>query len=191
MNINEEPEVVTSSNAGEVRQEGGWERYSGLVYERMLRSEADHIMVRVRQRFRLEQVVSACSGFRRYAGRAGLPATYPVQRLCWALLLRGLYKWSYRKLEEAMRENLVVRWCTHSALQEETPDHTTLWRFEQWVHKQGLEVMFVAVLEQIDEDFPDEARVRQCGDTYGMRANVADVSLTTLLRRICRQVWWR
>jgi hypothetical protein len=59
------------------------------------------------------------------------------------------------------------------------------------VHKQGLEVMFVAVLEQIDEDFPDEARVRQCGDTYGMRANVADVSLTTLLRRICRQVWWR
>ena len=100
----------------------------------------------------------------------------------WALLLRGLYSWSYRELEEAMRENLVVRWCTHCALQDETPDHTTLCRFEHWVRKQGLEVMFVAVLEQIDEDFPDEARVRQCGDTYGMQANVADVSLTTLLR---------
>ena len=188
MNVNETPQFVTLSDVVEPGQEQGWERYSAQVYERMLRTGADHLVVRVRQRFRLESVVRACGGFRQYTGGAGQPATYPVVRLCWALLLRGLYSWSYRKTEEAMRENLVVRWCTHCALQEETPDHSTLCRFEQWVRKQGLEVMFVAVLEQIDEDFPDEARVRQCGDTYGMRANVADVSLTTLLRRSCRQV---
>jgi|JI10StandDraft_1071094.scaffolds.fasta_scaffold173174_2 IS5 family transposase len=188
MNVNETPQIVTLSDVVEPGQEQGWERYSAQVYERMLRTGADHLVVRVRQRFRLESVVRACGGFRQYTGGAGQPATYPVVRLCWALLLRGLYSWSYRKTEEAMRENLVVRWCTHCALQEETPDHSTLCRFEQWVRKQGLDVMFVAVLEQIDEDFPDEARVRQCGDTYGMRANVADVSLTTLLRRSCRQV---
>ena len=172
MNVYETRRFVMLSDVVEPGQEQGWERYSAQVYERMLGTAADHLVVRVRQRFRLESVVRACGGYRKYAGRAGKPATYPVQRLCWALLLRWLYRWSYRELEGAMRENLVVRWCTHCALQEETPDHSTLCRFEQWVYKQGLDVMFVAVLEQIDEDFPDEARVRQCGDTYGMRANV-------------------
>jgi len=90
-----------------------------------------------------------------------------VLRLCWAILLRYLLGWSLRTLEHEMRVSLLVRWCTHFALQEETPDHTTLARFETWVREHALDVMFVTVLEQIDADFPDDARELQCGDTFG------------------------
>ena len=56
MNVNETPQIVTLSDVVEPGQEQGWERYSAQVYERMLRTAADHLVVRVRQRFRLESV---------------------------------------------------------------------------------------------------------------------------------------
>ena len=157
----------------------------GARLEQVLAREQDSLLVRVRQRFSLAPVVAACAGYRRYAGGVGQAADYPVVRLCWALLLRYLCGWSLRVLEHELRVNLLVRWCTHFALQEQTPDHTTLCRFEHWVRQHALDVLFVAVLEQIDVDFPDEAHERQCGDTFGVRANIADVSLNTLLRQSC------
>lgn len=172
----------------EAAEEQLWECFSGQVYAQVLAAEQDSLVVRVRQRFSLRQVVAACEGYRRYAGGAGQPADYPVLRLCWALLLRYLLGWSLRTLEHQMRVNLLVRWCTHFALQEETPDHSTLARFETWVREHALDVMFVTVLKQIDADFPDDARELQCGDTFGVWAKVADVSLNTLLRQSCRRL---
>lgn len=63
-------------------------------------------------------------------------------RSCWARLLRYLCGWSLRVLERDLRVNLLVRWCTHFALQEQTPDHTTLWRFEKWMREHALDVIF-------------------------------------------------
>jgi hypothetical protein len=172
----------------EAAEEYLWEWFSGQVYAQVLAAEQDSLVVRVRQRFSLHEVVAACAGYRRYAGSVGQLADYPVLRLCWALLLRYLLGWSLRTLEEQMRVNLLVRWCTHFALQEQTPDHSTLARFESWVREHALDVMFVAVLEQIDVDFADDARELQCGDTFGVWAKVADVSLNTLLRQSCRRL---
>jgi len=172
----------------EAAEEYLWEWFSGQVYAQVLAAEQDSLVVRVRQRFSLHKVVAACAGYRRYAGSVGQPADYPVLRLCWALLLRYLLGWSLRTLEHQMRVNLLVRWCTHFALQEQTPDHSTLARFESWVREHALDVMFVAVLEQIDVDFADDARELQCGDTFGVWAKVADVSLNTLLRQSCRRL---
>jgi hypothetical protein len=83
---------------------------------------------------------------------------------------------------------LLVRWCTHFALQEQTPDHTTLARFENWMRDHALDVLFVTVLKQIDADFPDDAHELQCGDSFGVWAKAADVSLNTLLRQSCRHL---
>lgn len=171
-----------------VAQEYLWEWFSARVYQLMLAAEQDSLIVRVRQRFSLHQVAAACEGYRRYAGGAGQPADYPVLRLCWALLLRYLFGWSLRTLEQQMRVNLLVRWCTNFALQEQTPDHSTLARFESWMREHALDVIFVAVLKQIDADFPDDAHELQCGDTFGVWAKVADVSLNTLLRQSCRHL---
>ena len=172
----------------EAAEEQLWEWFSAQVYELLLKKERDSLIVRVNQRFDLHKVVAACEGYHRYAGGVGQPADYPVLRLCWALLLRYLCGWSLRIVEEQMRVNLLVRWCTRFALQEQTPDHSTLARFENWVRAHALDVLFVAVLEQIDVDFPDDARKLLCGDTFGVYANVADVSLTTLLRQSCRRL---
>ena len=179
-------QFVTFHNAA--AQEHLWEWFSAQVYALILRAEQDSVIVRVRQRFSLHRVAVACEGYRRYAGTVGQPADYPILRLCWALLLRYLFGWSLRTLEQQMRVNLLVRWCTHFALQEQTPDHSTLARFETWVREHALDVMFVAVLQQIDADFPDDAHDLQCADTFGVRAKVADVSLNTLLRQSCRHL---
>ena len=37
-----------------------------------------------------------------------------------------------------IRVNLLVRWCTHFALQEQTPDHSTLAHFETRLQSQTL-----------------------------------------------------
>jgi len=171
-----------------VAQEYLWEWFSAQVYALILKAEQDSLIVRVRQRFSLHRVAAACEGYRRYAGSVGQPADYPVFRLCWALLLRYLFGWSMRTLEHQLRVNLLVRWCTRFALQEQTPDHSTLARFETWMREHALDVMFVAVLKQIDADFPDDAHELQCGDTFGVWAKVADVSLNTLLRQSCRHL---
>lgn len=169
-------------------QEQLWECFSAQVYSLLLKAEQDSLIVRVRQRFSLHTVAAACEGYRRFAGGGGQPADYPVLNLCWALLLRYLCGWSLRILEHQLRVNLLVRWCTHFALHEQTPDHTTLARFENWMREHALDVMFVAVLKQIDADFPDDAHKLLCGDTFGVRAKVADVSLNTLLRQSCRHL---
>ena len=104
----------------EAAEEQLWECFSGQVYAQVLAAEQDSLVVRVRQRFSLRQVVAACEGYRRYAGGAGQPADYPVLRLCWALLLRYLWGWSLRTLEHQMRVNLPVSY-THLDVYKRQP----------------------------------------------------------------------
>ena len=150
---------------------------------------ADDLLVRVRQRFRLQAVITCAAGYRRYAGRQGQPPQYPLAGLCWALLARYLHGWSLRQLECELRRNTLLQWATGFGGGAATPDHATLWRFENWLRQHGGDQLFVAVLQQIDEDFPAERNTTFIGDTFGMRAAIADVSLTTLLRQCCKRLW--
>ena len=179
-------ESVTCGNAGV--EEQLWEWFSGKVYCGVVSEAADELVVRVRQRFSLGAVVAACQGYRKYAGGRGHAAQYGLAGLCWALLLRRLYGWDLRTLEKQIRDNLLVRWATGFALHEATPDHTVLWRFEDWMRQQHLDLMFVTVLHQIDEDFPEEQSAAFIGDTFGTQANIQDVSLNTLLRQTCQHL---
>lgn len=156
------------------------------LYRHVLDTSKDNLLVRVRQRFRLQAVVARCAGYRKYADRRGQPAQYELSGLCWALVVRYLCGWSLRQLEAELQTNLLVQWCTGFVAYEPTPDHATLWRFERWLRDQADDMLFVTVLAQIDTDFPEERHTAFIGDTFGMRAAIADVSLTTLLRQ-CSQ----
>jgi hypothetical protein len=167
----------------ETAKETMWEWVNAWVLMRVVSRAEDNMLVRVRRRFSLAKVIHVCEGYRKYDGRRGQEAKYGIGSLCWAILIRRLYGWDYRMLEEQIRVNLLVRWATGFGLHEETPDHTVLWRFEEWLRTHDLDGMFVTILEQIDTDYPEEHDADLIGDTFGMRANIRDVSLNTLVRQ--------
>lgn len=184
------PELVTFVTSQDPAVQAQWrELCQAVVYGDILAAVQDSLVVRVRERFRLQEMVVRCADYRRYAERRGQPARYELAGLCWALLLRYLYGWSLRTLEYHLRTTPLVQWCTGFGSGAPTPDHATLWRFEQWVRDHVGDGLFVTVLAQIDTDFPEERNTAFIGDTFGMRAAIADVSLTTLLRQCCERLW--
>ena len=169
-------------------EEMRWEWMSALVFAQVVDKERDHLLVRVRKHISLHAVVTACRGYHVSACWEGSAVQHPVVRLCWALVVQALYGWSWRTLESRLRTDLVVRWCVGYALHEEIPDHTTLWRFPQWMQMHAPGALLATIVAQIVADFPEEATAPQIGDTFALRAKVADVGLTTLLRQCCRRL---
>ena len=165
-----------------------WEWFSACVMDMVVSREGDNLLVRVSARFSLARVIKGCEGYRKYSGGRGQEAAYGLGGLCWAILIRRLYGWDYGTLEEQIRVNLLVRWATGFGLHERTPDHTVLWRFEEWLRTHDLDGLFVTILEQIDTDYPEERTADLIGDTFGMWANIRDVSLNTLLRQTCERL---
>ena len=172
----------------EAAREMVWEWFSAYVLSMVVSRARDNLLVRVRERFSLARVIKGCEGYRKYNGGRGQAAEYGLGGLCWAILIRRLYAWDYRTLEEQIRVNLLVRWATGFGLHERTPDHTVLCRFEEWLRTHDLDGMFVTILEQIDTDYAEEQTADFIGDTFGMWANIRDVSLNTLLRQTCERL---
>ena len=54
----------------------------------------------------------------------------PVEVLLRLLILKHLYQWSYKELEERVKDSLVLRWFCRVAFHA-VPDASTLWRWEQ------------------------------------------------------------
>ncbi len=114
----------------------------------------------------------ACAAYH-HARAAGAQATHTVPRLVRALLVKYLWHLSLRELAYTIRTNLVVRWFVGYGLFERTPDHSTLERFEQWVIEQHGRTFFDETLKQIDQEFPEERRHAQVGDTLRLRSGQA------------------
>ena len=60
----------------EQNYEAVWHWMSEQCYERQIAANADALVVRARQRFELSALVSACAGYRVYAGKRGQEASY-------------------------------------------------------------------------------------------------------------------
>jgi hypothetical protein len=74
------------------------------------------------------------------------------------------------------------------------PDHCTLERFELWLNHQQHFAIFDEIVHQIRQDFPEETRMTQIGDTYAMRANAASEELRPMIRHVCtialqKKIW--
>ncbi|WP_199752529.1 IS5 family transposase [Bradyrhizobium sp. RP6] len=79
------------------------------------------------------------------------PPPYPRLVLFKALLLQQWYGLSDPALEEALDDRASFRDFCGFALGDETPDHTTIWRFRETLQRAGLdEKLFAEILHQID-----------------------------------------
>jgi hypothetical protein len=143
---------------------------------------AEHLWVRVKERFDFTAVEQACAGFHVYAGQQGVECTHTVGQLCRAVVLKSVEGWSYAKTADEIRSNSLARWFVGYALRERTLSATTVWRFEQYVKQQGGGLFFGETLKQIDCDFPEERQAAQVGDTFALRSKAREQSRTELLR---------
>ncbi|MEM7134026.1 MAG: transposase [Chloroflexota bacterium] len=148
-----------------------------------------HPLVRIKERFDLSEMVEACQGFHIHEmGKPGQEATYSIEQLSRALLVKRFYGWSYEKTAQELASQGPVPWFVVLAPYETTISATTLWRFEQWVQKKQPRILFNTILKQIDEDFPEEREKMQAGDTYAMVSVVNAQSRSELLRTSCQNL---
>lgn len=184
--INELSTTVTSEL--ESNTEAAWEWFSARYYEQQAEQGADELLVRIRQRFQLAELVAGSQSYRLYGGKRGQEATYGLTILWWALLLKQVMGWSYRQSCREIRTNTLCRWFVGYPLRQKTLSYVTLQRFARWVNENQPRHFFNAIVQQIGADFPDEASQRQVGDTFALLANVAPQSRTAMLRAACRRV---
>jgi hypothetical protein len=159
-----------------------------LVLRRVLRHGTDHPLVQLNQWLDLAPVVAACAAYRHPAGSPGAPATFTVEQLVRAEIVRA---WadscSDPALEFHLATNLLLRWFVGLPLVGATPDHSTLNRFHAWVSDHAADVLFREVLTFLDRVDPeDPAATPQIVDTFAMKSPAAATpSPAHLLRHLC------
>ena len=163
--------------------------YSDLILARITTENRDHLLARVALRFDFAEMVELCRPYRSELETRGAEAKYSVEQLVRAVVLKRISTFSYRKTAQQMKTDMLVRWFTGFALHEETPDYSTLHRFEQWVIKHEPRAFFTLVLRQIREDHPEEVKAIQFGDTFAMHTRAADKGRTQLLRETVIHFW--
>jgi len=169
--------------------ESAWSWFSEQFYERQATQQADHLLVRMGPRFDLSQMEQACQNYHVYSGGRGQEAVHLVRHLCRALLVKYLYAWSYRQTVRQMGADMLVRSFVGYGLLDRPMSYVTLYHFASWVKKQGHDrLLFSTILQQLDEEFPEEANAAQIGDTYALLANTAPQSRTSLLRDASRRL---
>jgi IS5 family transposase len=161
--------------------------FSEQVYERILHSNRNHVLVLIHQHYDFGSLEVACQEYHHQTGPGAKP-THSIKRLVRGLLIKYICNLSHAHTEEQVCNNLLMRWFVGYGLFEPVFDHTTLYRFENWLRLHGSRQYFDEVLKQINQDFPSEEQVVQIGDTFAVRANAAEESLEFLLRHTCRKL---
>lgn len=157
------------------------------LYRRLWRQAEGHFLVRLRDHIDWKPLEAACAGYHHASG-PGAPPRHTVARLVRALVVKYLFDLSLREWEHEIRWNLLVKWFVGYAAFEAGPDHATLERFELWVSEHQSRTYFDQVLQQIDQDFPDERQKPQIADTYALRANAATETLIGLIRHTVQRL---
>ena len=172
----------------EKNPEGAWQWFSEQHYAEQVSQNRNHLLVRIRQGFEVSKLVSACAGYRLYAGKRGQAASYALGLLGWALLLKHLMGWSYRVTCCEIHSHSLYRWFVGYRLDEAVFSYVTLQRFAVYVETHCPRRYFDEILNQIDEDYPDDAQAAQVGDTFALVSRATEQSRTELLRTSCRRL---
>ncbi len=158
---------------------------SAIIYADLIAHAPDHFLVALQTTLDFAPLETACAGFHHATG-PGCRPTHPVPQLVRVLVIHSCFGWSLRQLEFQVRYNLLLKWFAGYPLFATGPDYSTLERFEQWVIAHQHRTLFDEVLQQIDQDFPEQRHQPQIGDTFALRANAAKESLVELLRHTAR-----
>jgi len=184
------PEEIRSVLAANPEQaEKFWEWVSQVHYAQVVAQAGKaQPLVAIKARFDFAAIESVCAAYRRYAGGRGVDATHSVRQLCYGVVVKAFYNWSYAKTAQEVRSNSLLRWFVGYRLDQETFAPVTLWRFEAWLKESHPRLLFTEVLKQIDEDFPDDAQAAQVGDTFALVSRAREQSRTELLRDASRRL---
>lgn len=155
---------------------------SQLVYQQLLARQGQQPLVCLAGLLDFGPLELACAAYQTAPGRRGHPVVHQVRRLLRALLVKYWYDLSLRQLEERLRCDMLLRWFVGYGLYEETPDHTTIHRFEVYLYREHPRLFFDTILNQIDATMNDGHDRVQLGDTFALRANAALESLIQRLR---------
>jgi IS5 family transposase len=156
--------------------------FTQYVLERLLFSNRDHPLIRLQALMDFSDLEQACTPFHDQSATRGRPITHSVPRLLRALFIKYWYDLSLRRLEERLRNDMLVRWFVGCGLHQATPDHTTLHRFETYLYREYPSLFFTTLLKQIDATIDDGHDKVQIADTFALRANAAFESLLQRLR---------
>ncbi len=154
---------------------------SNLVYERLIPSNSDHLLVTIDKLVDFSALETACVAYHKKNGN-GRPIEHAVPNLLRAILVKYLYDLSLRELETKIQYDIAAKWFTGYPVFANAPDHSTLSRFETYLIVNHPRLFFDTVLEMIDTAFPDDQHRPQIGDTFAMHANAALESLIKRLR---------
>lgn len=184
--INELPEKVRDEL--EKNPEGAWHWFSEQHYAQQISQNRNHLLVKIRQNFEVSKLVSACAGYRLYAGKRGQEASYGLALLVWALLLKHLMGWSYRTTCCEIHSHSLYRWFVGHRLDEVVFSYVTLQRFAVYVETQCPRAYFDEILNQIDKAYAQDAQAAQVGDSFALLSRATEQSRTVLLRTSCRRL---
>lgn len=163
------------------------EHFSKQVFTELVIRNCKHLLVMLSEHLDLGEIERECRNFHHQEG-PGKPPTHTVDKMVAALLVGWLYGHSLRELEERLNTDLMVRWYVGYGIFDTTPDHSTLGRFEYWVLSQHRRVYFDSVLGQIYEEYPEQRKQVQIGDTYAMQANAAWQGTVAIWRQLSLRV---
>jgi len=163
--------------------------FSQYVYDRLLAKAQEHELYRLQSCLDVGPIVRVCGDYHHRTGPGRKPV-HTVPRLVRALVVKYVYGYSLRQLEQQLRFNLLVKWFVGYEVFAASPDHNTLHNFERYLYSHHPRLYFDTVLKQIDEQFPCQRRQSQIGDTFALRA---DAALEGMIERIrhtgCRLLW--
>jgi hypothetical protein len=171
-------ETLVTTNLALLQQ---W--FSEQMYQRMLQRNQSHVLVKLNKRLDFTAMEAACAYY--HLEGPGAKPTYTTVQLLRVLVIKYLYGLSYRTAEREIETNLLLRWFVGLGLFAPVPDHVTLQRFETRLREHHQRLLFDDILRQIDQDFPEEKRAAQIGDTFAVRAAAAEEHLIELLRHTC------
>lgn len=154
---------------------------SSLVYERLIPSNSDHLLVAIDKLVDFSILEEVCANYHKLNGN-GRPVEHTVRKLVRSMLVKYLYNLSLRELEGKIQYDIPAKWFAGYPIFANAPDHSTLSRFESYLIFNHPRLFFDTILEMIDSAFPDDQHRPQIGDTFAMHANAALESLIKRLR---------
>lgn len=166
--------------------------FGQVIWQRLLNRQPHHPLIRIKHLLDFAVLEERCAHYHEAASPRGRPVIHTVARLLRAIFIKYWFNLSLRQLEERLRYDLLVRWFVGYGLHQETPDHTTLHRFEAYLYQQHPRLFFSHVLSQIDATVADGHERVQIADTFALRANAALESLLQRLRHssyLLLQAW--
>ncbi len=159
-----------------------------LVIQQCGACDPDHELTILNQEMDLTAMIETCAAYR--SPDMGAPATYSIEHLVRAEIIRALYAdCSDEELADMLRRNITVRMYVGLSLFGDTPSAATLRRFHTWLCDTHPTLFFEHVLDFLNRVDPHDIRATPAFiDTFALLSPAAAQSPTVVLMRLTASI---